>query len=113
MFDKLSYPPVRNPSREISRIIEFLENTYQPMPPSSHDKMMNSISGGRTRAKTVEQTAPIKLSSRLRLGTSWAITNVTRTNEVLNKSSPINGLLSANLKELLIDGNMICTATKN
>lgn len=91
MPDKLSYPPVRNPNREINKIIEFFQMTNQPILFSSLDKRINSIKGGRTSARIVLQTDPMRLNNNPRLGTSSATTNVISTMKVLKINSPKNG----------------------
>lgn len=102
---------MKNPRSAISRIVEFLIITNHPVEASSLDRTMNSIKGGRTRARTVEtedaklenqnissnshlpvlQTDPIKLKSRLKLGTSLATAKVTKTIAVRKRSSPNSG----------------------
>jgi hypothetical protein len=106
-----SYPPVRNPSRDKNKMIKFFTIINQLIWFFSH--IMNSMMGGRTRASTVLQTAPIKLSSKSSSGTSMATVNVKRTITLLNISSPRIGLLLKHLTNFETVGNIIWMATKN
>lgn len=101
------------PRKETIKMTEFLSNTKQLIFSSSHDKMMSSMTGGSTKAIVVLQTAPSKLRKRLRLGTTSAMVNVTRTIKVRKTSSPISGCFSASFTELLTDGYSIWMGTKN
>ena len=70
--------------------MEFLIILNLLGPPSEYESTISMI-GGNTKARPVEQNAPIKLKSRFNLGTNPATAKVTRTIKVLNANSPING----------------------
>lgn len=70
---------------------KFLTTTNQFVLSCSQAMMMNSNSGGKTNAKTVEHTAPISDNSKSNFGMTIATVNVINTINVLNVSSPING----------------------
>lgn len=77
------------------------------MPFFSVERIMSSRRGGKTRARNVPQTAPSKLSNKLRFGMSFATVNVTRTIKLLNINSVMNGFWFVSLLKLMTDGNMI------
>ena len=74
---------------------------------SSFDRMINSSTGGNTSARTVPHTAPIKLKSRLRFGTSLAMRSVSKTINVLNTISVANGFWDVMLQDFFTKGIMI------
>lgn len=73
----------------------------------SHGIIINSIRGGRTSAKIVLQTAPIRDNKRSSCGINTATAKVQSTMKLLKISSPANGYFLASTIELLTDGYMI------
>lgn len=65
--------PVKNPKSAITNITIFLEIKNPFAPFESPHAITISITGGNTRAKAVEQRAPMSDIKRLSLGTPWAI----------------------------------------
>lgn len=85
----------------------FLITTNNPTDSSCLLKTRYSITTGKTKANEVEQTAPIKLIKRPKLGTRRATENVARTIKALKIISQISGCRSATLNLFMIDGNII------
>ena len=88
-------------------MIELTIIVDQLMPFSSFDEMMNSSTGGNTSARTVPHTAPIKLNSKLRFGTSLAMRSVSKTIKVLKTNSVANGFRVVMLLDFVTKGIMI------
>lgn len=108
-----SKPPVKKPSKAKIRMILFLKVIHHQVNLLSHGMMINSMMGGKTKAKTVLQTAPIKLSRRSSWGIKIATAKVTSTIKLLKRSSPMKGWLLANVTLFMTIGYIICIATKN
>lgn len=69
----LSYVPVEKPIAAINNIAEFLINKKAPGPSDVPHADINWITGGKTSANAVAQSAPINDMKRFNFGTSSAI----------------------------------------
>lgn len=106
-------PPKMKPAKAINRMIEFFVQIHQPMPVTLFFRIMNSARTGKTKARTTQHTEPMRLRSRLRLGTISATANVTKTIRVRKSVSAKMGWLEAKLHFSARLENMIWMATKN
>lgn len=69
----LSYVPVEKPIAAINNMIEFFIKRNAPGPSDVPQADINWITGGKTRANAVAQSAPINDMKRFNFGTSSAI----------------------------------------
>jgi hypothetical protein len=68
MSIKLTAPPQKNPSNEISRMVEFFSQHHTEIPLTELWARVNSQTDGITKVLNVLQTDPIKAKSSAKSG---------------------------------------------